>query len=488
MKTLGLNSTRWAFVWMVAMLVVAAGCKDETGQGDEPETGDEYLEINNWILSNMEAYYLWNEEISTETDKTLQPGKYFDQLLYKEEDRFSWIQDDFIELMNYISGVTTEAGYDFNLYSFDKTNVVGCITYIKPGTPAEAAGLKRGDFFMSINGTNLTTKNYSDQIALISEPHTLGKVTISDGKLTDSTTPVSLSVIEYPENPLLLDTVYTIESKKIGYFVYNFFARDSESLGIKYEKELNDLFGDFKTKGIDELIIDLRYNGGGTIITAQALASMISNRSATDIFGYEKYNTELGRYLAATEGKDYNIFRFLNNIERYDSQYEPVETVAINKLTNLSKLYLIVTGRTASASELIINGLKPYMDVVLVGETTYGKNVGSITIYETDPEKQKINTWGMQPIVLKAENVEHFSDYGNGFKPDIPANEFEVGMLPLGDTNELMLSETLNHIFGKTSLLRKTAEKKHQMIGSSVDRTPERKNMYIDHRFFRHNQ
>ena len=476
MKNLLKSGRCFVFLWVFVVLVAVQGCRKDP----PPKNND--IQINEWILENMEFWYLWNTQIPGKTDKTLNPKDYFESLLYKAEDRFSWIQEDFTELMKYLSGVTTEAGYEFELFYFEKgsNRLIGCITYIKPGTPAEAAGLKRGDFFTSINRIDMTDQNYKDLLNQISEAHTIGKVNLNTGQ----TTSVSLQVIEYEENPILLDTIYDVQSKKIGYLVYNFFARDSKRYGIAYEKELNELFGKFKSKGIDELIIDLRYNSGGTVVTAEALASMISNRDATDIFGYELYNSILGQELAGIHGKDYSKTYFPDYIERSNSNNQVVEKVKINKLSNLNRLYLIVTRHSASASELLINCLKPYMDVVLIGSTTYGKNVGSITIYEEDEEKQKTNTWGMQPIILKFENAQHFSDYGNGFKADVESDEFdfedELQLLELGNVDEIMLSDALNHILSVKSLRKKNVTEKRKSVGSSIDRYPARKNMYID--------
>ena len=476
MKNLGviLRTGRNLVFWVIVTLLTIQGCRK-----DDPVSG-EYREINEWILDNMSFWYLWNTQIPRRTNQTLHPKDYFESLLYKAEDKFSWIQEDFTELMNYLSGVTTEAGYEFQLFLVEQgsTQVIGCITYIKPGTPAQAAGLKRGDVFSSINGTAITTGNYQNLLRQISEKHTIGKVDANTGK----TTTVSLSVMEYKENPIFLDTIYNIQNKKIGYFVYNFFARDSERTGITYEKELNDLFGKYQTQGVDELIIDLRYNSGGTVVTAEALASMISNRGASDIFGYEIYNSLVDRELIKLYGKDYNITYFPDYIEKSNSSGSVTERVKINKLTNLKQLYLIVTGHSASASELLINSLRPYMDVVLVGAATYGKNVGSITIYERDEEKQKTNKWGMQPIISKFENSLHFSDYGDGFPPDVPSDEFdfEIELLELGNIDEVMLSDALNHILGIKSLKKKNVATKPKSVGSSLDRFPARKNMFFE--------
>ncbi|MDR0384783.1 MAG: hypothetical protein LBH60_01745, partial [Prevotellaceae bacterium] len=292
---------------------------------------------------------------------------------------------------------------------------------------------------------------------------------------------VQLGVIEnYAENPILLDTVYHIAGKNIGYFVYNFFARDRGNGNLAYEIELNDLFYDFKSKHLDELIVDLRYNGGGAVVTASVLAEMISGRPASDVFYQQEYNSFLNEYLRTNIPNYTNKSYFLNKIESSDGR----TSIPVNSLSNLSTVYFIVSGRSASASELLINGLKPYMNVVLIGEKTYGKNVASITIYEEDPVKQRTNKWGMQPIIMKMSNAQGFSEYGEGFVPDVRAFEFsgqDFDIKQLGDTDELLLKAAINTVSGiktPTAVTKRTG-RQFELVGSAVDRTPARRNQYI---------
>jgi C-terminal processing protease CtpA/Prc len=470
-------------VLMSAILLICfiASC----GKEPKNETAvNSYGDINDWILENMQDFYLWEEYIPSKTDRTLFPVDYFESLLYDAEDRFSWIQEDFVELLNSLSGVNTEAGYDYALMylSQDKTDIIACITYIKPDTPAETSGLKRGDYFLTINGTQMTADNYRSLIGETSKPHTLGLAVFStDGKLTGAIENVSLQVIaDYAENPILLDTIYNISGRKIGYFVYNFFARDKGDGSVQYERELNSLFATFKAEGIDELIVDLRYNGGGAVSTTQTLASMISGQSENNVFYIYEYNKNLNYAYGRQYGANYNKGYFVDDILRGNG----TKIESINKLSDLSSVYFIVTGNSASASELLINGLKPYMNnIVLVGGITYGKNVASTTIYESDKEKQKTNKWGMQPIIIKMANVDGFSDYGNGFVPDINVSEFDGDdpLKPLGDTDEVMLKTTINAILGVDTrvVTKKYTGNEPIVIGSSMDRTPARRNMYI---------
>jgi C-terminal processing protease CtpA/Prc len=313
----------------------------------------------------------------------------------------------------------------------------------------------------------------------MSQPHTLY---VGDIR-TEIFRTVSLSVVKYEENPILLDTVLALGDKKIGYLVYNMFAADNGDGSISYEKELNNVFGQFKTAGINELILDLRYNGGGLISTAVALASMISGKTSSELFSVMQFNKPYGDYLD-TNYPAYTKDYFMDYLVRYNASGTAiVERTAINKLAGLTQLYVIATGNTASASELVINGLRPYMDVHIIGSTTYGKNVGSVTIYESDPVKQKTNTWGMQPIVLKIANSVGFSDYGRGFTPTVVVkNEDET--IPFADLNELMLRAALQHMQIPSSLLATSRSVRHeqqltQPLWSSDMRNLARKNMYI---------
>ncbi|MDR0385633.1 MAG: hypothetical protein LBH60_06110 [Prevotellaceae bacterium] len=460
---------------------IATSCGKHDYKTGEFENPNLNKDINEWILENMQIYYLWEKHIPSKTDQKLSPADYFQSLLYLREDRFSWIQENYLELLNSLSGVNTEAGYDYNLLQVSSNDVIGYITYIKPNTPAEAAGLKRGDYFHKIDGKQITVDNYSSLTKQISQHHTLG-LSVMSGDAITGVRNVELDVIEsYPENPILLDTVYSISDRKIGYFVYNFFARDRGDGSIAYEKEMNEVFRKFKSEQIDELIVDLRYNSGGAVITTEALAKMISGQSINQVFYKQEYNDIIDAYFTSSDGDDYNKMYFINALKRYSASGYEIESIPINSLS-MSSVYFIVSGRSASASELLINGLKPYMNVVLIGGTTYGKNVGSTTIYEQNPNKQKDNKWGLQPIVMKMSNAEGFSDYGKGFAPDIAIHEYADSIRPLGDTEELLLQTTLNRIFGieENSLpKRKRFDSPIPVIASSIDRTPERKNQYI---------
>jgi C-terminal processing protease CtpA/Prc len=459
---------------LLSLLAIGFSCEDE-------DPFDVNTEVNDWILKNMNTYYFWNGQIPSRTNKNLRPAVYFESLLYKKEDRFSWIQEDYTDLLDLLSGIEMEAGYNFSLglvseilpdlVGSTSIDVFGVINYVKPHSPASNTGLKRGDLFCNVNGTRLTVDNYERLLNALSSPHTLG---IFDSNL-NPVKDIALSVTKYAENPVWLDTVYHIAGKKIGYLVYNFFSDDNGDDTYTYAKELNAIFGQLKATGIDELILDLRYNGGGALTTCAGLSSMISSRRGNEIFGLMQYNKFLDDYFVREEGSDYNKIYFIDDIGN----------IPVNKLSGLNRLYVITSNGTASASEFLINGLKVYMDVILIGDITYGKNVGSATIYEKDAEKQKTNKWGLQPIIVKLANSQNFSDYGNGFRPNVTASEYTgyplSPLLPLGDTDETLLHTTLVEmgVIQVSTSLRADKKETFVPIYSSIDRTPVRKNVYI---------
>lgn len=419
----------------------------------------DYKYVNGWIYDNMSVYYLWNDRLSKSPNYSLNPEDFFESILYKynktsnpDGDRFSWIQEDYTELLGNLSGVAShEIGFEYILVGTDATlkQYYALVLYAMHGTDAELKGINRGRFITKINGQNITADNYKNLFGGTGTK----KLSMADfvynetekRYILQSSGDVTINMHNYfAENPIYLDTIYTVANNKIGYLVYNFFARDNGDKSNNYDKELISKLSNFKSKGVNEMVLDLRYNSGGAVSSAIALASaLVKNRSTKNVLTTSQYNSILHNALIKEEGANYNKDYFIDKIIG--------TTVAIPEM-NLPRLYVLTSGWTASASEFIINGLKPYMDVILIGETTYGKNVGSITIYEDDDPKNK---WGMQPIVVKFANSLGFSDFTAGFTPDYEIDEFEnLYLYSFGDTNDPLLGKALSLITGQTSFTR----------------------------------
>ncbi|MDD4486936.1 MAG: S41 family peptidase, partial [Proteiniphilum sp.] len=228
--------------------------------------------------------------------------------------------------------------------------------------------------------------------------------------------------------------------KRIGYLVYHFFARDKGDDSNSYDKLLMQKLTTMKSQGINEMVLDLRYNGGGAVSSAIALSSaLVKDRSTSNILVTSQYNSIIHREMTKAYGSDYNKDLFIDRVEG--------TTISIPAL-NLPRLYVLTSSWTASASEFVINGLRPYMDVILIGETTFGKNVGSITLFEEDEPNNK---WGLQPIVVKYFNSKGESDFTTGFTPNYEVDEFaDLYLYPFGDSNDPMLGKALSLITGST--------------------------------------
>ncbi|WPR74311.1 S41 family peptidase [Algoriphagus sp. NG3] len=424
---------------LLCLIILLGSCdkKDDPTPRIAPDSNEA---ANNWILALMNEVYYWRDDIRTPIAASSDPTQYFNSLLNKPTDRFSAIFPDYQELLNSLSGVSLDAGYEFTLFraSESSNDVVGEITYIKKNSPAASAGLVRGDVFTAINGTTLTEDNYQDVLGQTQEAHTISYLSYNEGlEGYQAQEDISLTPIELQENPIYLDTVYTIGSQKIGYLVYNFFAPDPGNSSNSYDLELDQIFASFKSQNINNLIIDFRYNGGGYVGSAINLASLIApGVSSSSVFSITKYNELLSSNFP--ELKD-------------------VETAFLNKSQNLgatldgNTVYVLTSRRTASASELIINGLKPYMEVFMIGDITTGKNVGSVTFGDEENPK---NRYGLLPIVSQSFNSLDESDYSNGFTPNIPALEYEERLRPLGDVNEVLLRKALEQITGTPSSTR----------------------------------
>jgi carboxyl-terminal processing protease len=445
-------------------------------QDDDPSpakvTNEANAYVNDWITENMEFWYLWKEDLPAETDKNQDPDLFFESLL-SDQDRFSWIQDDYQELLNSLKGINKEAGYEFVLYKENSSseNVVAQVLYVKAGSPAANNGLLRGDLISKINGEQITTANYKDLIQDLKEDHTLTLKSVNAETQTfgDEKT-LSLGAIEFSENPNFLSKVIEVNEKKIGYFVYNFFAAGPSTQSTVYDDQMDQVFAEFKNQGITDLVLDLRFNSGGSESSAKNLASLIGTGiSTTAVFARREYNDDVEAAILKDPdlGSDFLTTKFA------------AKAANVGSMLSGGRVYVLTSSRTASASELVINALKPFMEVFTIGDTTYGKNVGSISLYEENDPK---NTWGIQPIVVKVYNSLDQSEYSAGFIPDILDKDNSLYIYPLGDNREALLRHAIEQITGVASGGRVQTGEGKELIGHSLDQKRGSYNLIIDQR------
>jgi len=443
----------------------------------------EDLKVNNFIWKGLNQYYLWQADVTDLDDNRFEnqdqlnvflantnysnPINLFNHLRVDSSiDRFSVIYSDYSVLEGILTGNTLNNGVDYGLRykTGSTTEIFGWVRYILPNSDASTKNIHRGNLFYAINGTPLTTSNY--QNLLSQTTYTLNLADFDSGNITPNGGSVTLTKSELSENPVYNSNTFIQGNKKIGYLMYNGFYSG-------YETQLNEAFSNFKNQNITDLILDLRYNSGGSIATATRLASMITGQFTGQLFAKQQWNSKLESYWA-----NHNPSQFVNNFTN------TIGTGAsINKL-NLSKVYILTSRSTASASELVINGLKPYIQVVQIGDKTTGKNVGSITLYDSPNfSKNNVNPnhkYAMQPLVLKTINAAGFGDYQTGILADFAFLENYGNMGEIGNQSEPMINYTLNLISNGNRMSYQVDAKQFNHFTDSKALEPLRNEMYVD--------
>jgi C-terminal processing protease CtpA/Prc len=390
-------------------------------------------DVNNWIHETMSAYYLWPDKMPAiaKTNTSSNPMDYFYSILYdyKTTDRFSWIDSSSSNLINQLNGINTVLGIRVSAFYTDNTqvNIALVIAYVLKGSPAEKNGLKRGDIILSVDDQTITSSNYNS--VLQNQTLRLGLGTYNNKVFSSTGKTLTVTKVELQTNPILQDTVINWSGKKVGYFAYLQFL-------TSFDDSLRAVFGRFKAKGVNELVIDLRYNGGGYVTNSDLLTNLMVNDLASKVdkvMNKRQYNDAYTKEVI----KQYGASALVTNFK-----------MESNNIGSLNRVFVLTSTGTASASELIINNLKPFMNVILIGEHTYGKNVGSFTI--TDNAKRW--NYGLQPITFKILNSLDQSEYGtvNGFLPDYALLDDVLPYKLLGDPNETYLNKALN-IIGPTA-------------------------------------
>lgn len=365
------------------------------------------------------------------------PENLFEFLIYDREnvDRFSVITSDYLALEQQLSGISKSNGAEFNFYYApgSTSSVFGIVRLVLPNSNASVSNLTRGQVFNKINGQNLTSSNIGG--LLKNDTYTLnlanyndnGTESVNDDTITDTNTSVTLTKTIYTENPVYYHSIIEQNNKKIGYLMYNGFVNE-------FDNELNQVFGTFKSENIDHLVLDLRYNSGGSIRTATALGSMITGDFENQIFTTLKYNETL-----SSNNYNYNFTSEFSN------------GTALNSL-NLNQLYVLTSSNSASASEMIINSLDAYIDVIQIGDETVGKSQASQIIYDSSnfgrDNANPGHTYALLPLIAITVNKNDTEVPPSGLVPDFELKEQASNYGSIGDTQEPLLKKALDLILG----------------------------------------
>ena len=478
------------YLTLLLALALILACKKNDDDFNGPDlnpTGD--VTVQDFMWKAMNLWYFWqsnvpdlgddrfatDEEYTNFLSATADPADfYFDRLLFSE-DRFSFLNSDYKELTQNLSGISRSNGMEFGLVLFGTgDDIFGYVRYIVPNSNASTQDISRGEVFTGVDGQSLNLDNYRELLFGENVTYTLNMADIASGVITPNGKSVTLTKEEgLVENPVFIAETLDVNTQKVGYLMYNGFTNE-------FDENLNDAFGMFVADGVTDLVLDFRYNGGGSVNTSRLLSSMVYGTNTNDVYIRQRWNDKLMEvfdqedltdYFAATTG----------------------DGSAINTL-NLNRVYVLVTNSTASASELVINGLNPYIDVILIGETTRGKNEFSLTMVD-DPGREGApyiysasreaninpdNSWAIQPLVGRNENSAGFSNYTDGFMPDIELPEDLENLGVLGDPSEPLLARALQEISGLGTKRDFTVKMPIHIHTSSKMFQPIKDNMFLD--------
>ncbi|KAA2245025.1 hypothetical protein F0L74_03435 [Chitinophaga agrisoli] len=442
------RKTTWA---LVITLLALGACKKDHGPAVEPIGGGSGS-ANDSMYFIFKDEYLWNDVIPDSA--TFKPGSYsnledmFEALAsFKKNatggymDKYSFVDHGAVA-GEINEGIAGDFGFDLDY----QTRTDLRILYTYPGSPADQQGIKRGWQIISINGdSNLEydagPDGHGPHIDKISDAiYNNNTITLGLKRPDGTTTTATLNVANYNINPVLYSNTYTLGGKKIGYLVFNQF--------LSLEKAQPKIDAAFSTfSGITDLIVDLRYNGGGAVETAEYMANLIAPASVGDkikVMYKEYFNTNL------TNHQSSNYFKA--KIPGYSDSWADVfeswvrnPTAFFSTKGNVHPNTVVFIGSysTASASELVMNVLKPYMPVKLVGDTTFGKPVGFVGI--------TIGGYDMYAVSIWNKNALGAGDYFNGFIPDdaatVPANQRDEDYtINWGSLNEVYLRRALKQL------------------------------------------
>lgn len=414
-------------VFFPLVLIAFFGCKKSPDNPDGPTGAVTNKEINQWITDSLKRYYYWADALPANVNLDQEPIAFFNAVK-NNADRFSYL---FLPGGASSIPTTMRAKYGFDYLVITdpvSSRAVGLITLVMNTSPAQGAGLRRGQYFSSVNGTALTSLNAATlQSQMLSAASVkLGMATLENTGVKDGGSVTIPAGTTFEQTAL--QKILNINGKKIGYLFFTAFnaAERADYLTV---------FSTFKADGITDMILDMRYNAGGDVSAAATMAALIGSPSPDDIFIEYRGNTNGG-----TRKESFSVASSASG--------GPPFAQVQQRMLGLTRVYIITTLATASAAELMINNLKPYLTIVQVGETTRGKDEAAVVI--TDKRKTKRINWQLSPIVYKLFNAQGLGGYSGGIAAGYPLTESAT--LPIkafGDETDPMIAYTIALATGK---------------------------------------
>ena len=404
--------------------------------------------VHRFIWETSYIYYYWNNNIPSRLDLTQfdTPYDVFENFR-NEDDHFSSVLDNYSEVSQVFANEYTTDGINYALYldKYNTNNVVALVQYVYDNSPAAEAGVKRGQIIKAINGTTLTKDNYSTLLNQKGYTLTYTNIYTSNGTLQydgeEFTTPY-ITKKKMDINSVLQVSTQEIDGHNIGYFLYDSFDEDTVCIA--------NAISQLAASNVTDLVLDLRLNTGGYETTLVSLVSSLVP--------------------AGNEGKVF-ITKSMNKnlVAAYKKEGVDVSTKFThpsNRL-NIDKLYVLTSNETASASEELISGLRPYMDVTLIGDTTYGKYTSNFLLNDeddqgTDNDGINYSEWALYLVVACCTNSKGEMDFKDGFAPDYYLKDNYAK--PLGDPEEPLFAKAISLITnGGNPVIAKRAVKTPQL-------------------------
>ncbi|WP_313266583.1 S41 family peptidase [Sphingobacterium sp.] len=408
--------------------------------------------INEWTMAQMRQYYYWNEKITQKNDYQQAPDLFFKSLLFQDDHYSSILQT--LNSDTYGNTLTNTFGFDM-VQLQNQSETIQLVTQVVPFSEGDLMGLKRGDSISHINNEPIDHSNLKSLLSkslLLPAMH----LTRNDGKIFHLPS-------SYISQPVLYTAKLISSSPTVGYMFLSQFD-------FSGAYSLLEAIQNFKSQRIQELIVDLRYNPGGQVAFASFSALLLADIKENDIFAKYQGNKNIKNredsFAAALQGQP----------DGYSFSAKDV----LKQGLHLKRIYMLTGPNTASASEMLINGLKPYVEIIQVGDKTFGKDMASTTIVTPEDIRGAERAWHLIPMIYKIYNKADQGNYNNGIIPQKVTDEFSsLPLVPIGDTKDPLIQEVLQKIGMKSTQAKRpinTIELTHMLkpkyIGSSYHAIP----------------
>ncbi|WP_158559094.1 S41 family peptidase [Deminuibacter soli] len=420
--------TAIAFLWQ------CTACHKKDVDTPFPAPTDSLGKINAWVYDSMRYYYYWNQSMPAHPDISLPVADFFKSLLAKE-DRFSSVSNGITSTA--VKPTFAQYGFQYAWvqHPANPNALTGVVLHVAAMSTAWNKGLRRGSCFVAVNNTAVTISNVAtiDEVLHSGHTFTMDTVVFSNSQVQNRGT-LQLAAAYIAENPVVATRLFQYNGVTTGYLFYNAFDE-------QYDVSLLTAMEKIKQAGASECIVDLRYNPGGSTSTAAKLAAMLVNVQATSTFAVFQGNGNGGKRTYTFDG----ILRTAIN-----PSGKTFSDLAARSLS-LKRVFILTTRSTVSAAELLVQSVKPYAQVIQLGDTTLGKDEASFQISDMRTPRQ-IN-WVLQPTIYKLFNANGTGNYNKGIAPFLYINELSVFPLqPEGSVADPLVQQALQTIYGRVAV------------------------------------